>query len=126
MNTDLDQKIKKLPVWAQGHIDDIERQRLMAVHTLNEMLDAQTVSSFYYDDLVCTGENQGPTFKRKYIQTNRMTVDFAGVELSILLRQDSKNIELSWADQQRHSGEVALIPISFGRVAISTKENMRS
>lgn len=54
-------KIAKLPRWAQEHIEKIGRERDQAINALNRFLDGQTPSGFYVDDCVCTGEEQGPS-----------------------------------------------------------------
>lgn len=63
----------RLPRWAQAYIEDLLREREMAIRTLNEFQDAQTRSRIYYEDHVCTGEETGPSTKTRYIQSNRIT-----------------------------------------------------
>lgn len=65
--------VLKLPKWAQAYIEDLLREREMAIRTLNEFQDSQTPSRIYYEDHACTGEETGPTAKIKYIQSNRIT-----------------------------------------------------
>ena len=108
----LNGQLEKLPKWAQEYIADLEREREMAIRTLNQYTDNQTASPFYVDELVCTGEEQGPTHKRKYIQTCRMVVEHAGVELTILLRHDDR-IELSWAGRNGQLRDIGAIPRSY-------------
>lgn len=75
----------KLPRWAQDHIKDLQRERDTAVRCLNEFQDAQTASSFYVSRLECTGESQGPTEKRHYIQTDRIHFVWGGNNFEISL-----------------------------------------
>lgn len=122
MNQEKEQ-IKKLPKWAQSYIEEIERQRDTAVRELNKYLDAQTPSPFYTDDMICTGENKGPTTKKRYLQIHRLTVEYAGVSLQVLLRD---GIELKWEAAPRFSsGHVAAVPTSFQTLELIAKENMR-
>jgi hypothetical protein len=113
----------KLPKWAQEHIRDLERQRDESITALNEYVDRQTESAFYYDDYVSTGEEQGPSNKRSYIQTRQITVEYAGIELNI--RTVDNEIRLQWNDTKRHLDYIALIPWSFQNAILVSKENMR-
>lgn len=114
----------KLPKWAQEHIQKIERQRDDAVKALNEYVDNQTESPFYFEDWVSTGEDSGPTTKRVYIQTNQIVVEYAGVELEILLRKSEDHINLQWHSLDNHTGDVALIPHMYQSAKLVSKENM--
>jgi hypothetical protein len=121
------QQIQKLPKWAQDHIEDLERQRDISIRALNEFCDNQTPSPFYVEDLVCTGEGQGPTPKRCYIQAHSVTVVWAGVEMQIDAndyggRKNEIGIRWSVRDGGR---DVAVIPASFNQILVKTKENMR-
>jgi hypothetical protein len=82
----------KLPKWAQEYIVNIERERDVAIRTLNEFTDSQTPSPFWYDEMVCLGEptphgDRGPTEKRHYIQAHRMTVKVGTGEIDFFLRE---------------------------------------
>lgn len=112
----------KLPKWAQDHIKTLERERDVAVRSLNEYVDGQTESSIYYDDLISTGEERGPSNKRVYIQTHSIEVEHNGVHLSLLLRD---NIELRCEDLNRAMNFVAFVPTSFNGMSLVSKENMR-
>jgi methyl coenzyme M reductase subunit D len=85
MNQPTPEQLAKLPKWAQEHITDLSRQRDAALNVLNEFQDSQTVSRFYYEDHVCTGEQAGPSSKRRYIQTDRVIVDYKGEEFELTL-----------------------------------------
>jgi hypothetical protein len=122
-------KISKLPLWAQDHIKSLERERETAIRALNEYCDVQTPSPFYFDELESTGEEGGPTTKRRYFQGQNISIDWKGVHVDIYLRmegpQGDSSIEISW-DSAGHTGtEIAMIPKSFQRVALVAKENMR-
>ena len=119
----MDDRIKKLPVWAKEIIENLARQREIAVNALNQYTDGQTPSSFYIDELECTGEERGPSKKTRYIRTRKMEVEHAGVHLSILLR-DGK-IDLQWSGIDRTSEQIAFVPRSFQAADLIAKENMR-
>jgi hypothetical protein len=93
-------KLAKLPVWAQEYIRDLQRQRDIAVRELNEWRDQQTPSPFYIDEMVSTGEQQGPSIKRRYIQAHRITCESSGVALDIFAAvsvfENQRNIQLRW------------------------------
>lgn len=89
------EQLAKLPVWARSHIQDITREREVALRALNKYVDDQTTAPFYIEEMECTGEQRGPSFKRRYVQSTKMTVEFKGVELNIYLREN-EGIELSW------------------------------
>jgi hypothetical protein len=116
------EQIAKLPVWAREHITNLARQRETAVRELNQWVDTQTVAPFYIDELVCTGEQASPSFKKRYIQTHKMEVEHLGVVLAIYLGRDG--IELSWSGPHR-GGAVGLIPQSHQRIELVAKEKMR-
>ena len=126
--TPTQEQLNKLPKWAQDHIRDIQRQRDIAVLRLDEMVDSQTPSPIYIDELDCT-ENGSPKCRRTYIQSNRICVEYAGVTLSIYCPQpnDSQRlygIDLSYSETKSRSGYVAIISRSFGNIQLLTKENI--
>lgn len=121
------EQLQKLPKWAQEHIEDMERQRLAAVHALNDYVDDQTESPFRYWDYICTGEQQGPPCRAKFIQTRKIEVHWAGVELAVLIRPSEKEIDLQWCSSNdlTTDTDLALIPKSFNSAVIKAKEHMR-
>jgi hypothetical protein len=125
MDKQLEAKIAKLPKWAQEHIEKITRERETAISALNEWTDSQTESPFCIEDFLCTGEEKGPSFKKRYIQTHNISVTWAGVCLEIRLREDE--IDLSWCGGTRHStSDAAFIPYSYQQARIKSRENMRT
>jgi hypothetical protein len=114
----------KLPKWAQDHIKTLERQRDEAVSALNEYVDHQTESAFYFDDYVGTGETLGPSNKRSYIQTRNITVNYAGIELNIYATPDNE-IRLQWSDDKRHLDYIYFIPTTFQGAILVSKKNVR-
>ena len=118
------EQIAKLPKWAQERLADVERRTRVAEEKLKEYLDAQTPSEFYVEEYVSTGEGSDKHAQR-YIQTYKMAVETGGVKLTILLRQDEKGIELQWNSTSRLMQEVAMVPLSFNKVKIVAKDEMR-
>ena len=115
--------IEKLPKWAQAHIRKIERERSEAINKLNSSLDKQTPSDIYYEDMVCAGEKKGPSTKRFYIQSYKITIKHDGVELEIICRDGC--IYISWGDDKYGHRDVAFIPWSYQQARLVSKENMR-
>lgn len=113
------EKLDKLPKWAQEYVRKLERDLSLAKRLLDEWKDEQTESPFYVVDYDM-GE-----FRTRYVQAYKMEVEYAGVHLSILLRQDEREIDLSWGIGEDRTGEVALIPHSYQHVKLVSKENMR-
>jgi len=118
------EQIAKLPKWAQERLADVERRTRVAEEKLKEYLDAQTPSEFYVEEYVSTGEGSDK-YAQRYIQTYKMAVETGGVKLTILLRQDEKGIELQWNSTSRLMQEVAMVPLSFNKVKIVAKDEMR-
>lgn len=85
------EQIEKLPKWAQERIRDLERERELSVRKLNEFVDGQTESRIWVDDLVCTGEQSGPTSKRHYIQSHKITVMVGKTEVHVGLDLDDSS-----------------------------------
>lgn len=115
--------ISKLPKWAQQLIKELSRERDVAITQLNEYLDDRTESEIFIDDYVSTGENQGPTSKRNYIQGHTVTFVHAGVELDVSVFYDGY-IDLKWGPYGHHGYDVALIPWSHGNVHLVSKDSM--
>lgn len=119
------EQLNKLPKWAQDHIKTLQRERDVALRELNEWTDGQTPSGMYIDEMVCTGEEQGPSVKRRYIQSNRVTVEHAGVMVEVWSHNEG-HIAIRWGRDDGSSRDVAMIPQSYQRANIVSKENMRA
>lgn len=120
------EQIAKLPKWAQEYIKDINRERDTAVKELNDYCDSQTPSPVYIDELVSTGEQQGPSSKTRYIQTPRVQFDWQGVSLTVLLRDDHIDLQWNGLDRGRYgTSECAFIPRSYQSANLVSKANMR-
>jgi trans-aconitate methyltransferase len=116
--------ISKLPKWAQDRIKQLQRQRDSAVDELNKALSEQKPSEIYTDDLICTGENSGPSFKRRYFQANTLHIDHAEIHLSIYT-SEADRIALQWEAKGHAVGHVAMVPASFQRVDLIAPEHLR-
>lgn len=110
-------------------MNNMQRQRDTAVRALNEYCDSQTPAPFYIDELECTGEERGPSCKRRYIQGHQMVVEWEGVRLEISLQKNSNfgpdGISLSWDAPNRTGDHIAFIPRSFQKAELVAKEKMR-
>ena len=102
MATPIDQKkFETLPKWAQDHIRTLDSERVLAVRQLNEYLDEQKESKMWIDDLVCTGETQGPSYKRRYIQHRRINFMVGSTEVRIGLDlRDEKHLQINCGGRQ--------------------------
>jgi len=123
MNKPTQAQINKLPKWVQDHIKTIERERDTTIRVLNDYLERASWSPFSIEDGICTGEHQGPTTKTRYIQTEKMLVEHAGVRLAI--HCDNKCIVLQWEDSEQLGVEVAMVPQSYQRVHLVSRDDMR-
>lgn len=125
MNAPTPEQIAKLPKWAQERIADLERRTATAELVLKEFQDAQTPSPIFYDDLVCIGSG-GPQFVRRYVQSSRVSIVRDGVRADVLLRADGDTgIEISWGDEKRGVSQVAMVPLSFQKVVLLSKAQLR-
>ena len=118
------EQIKKLPVWAQEHIKDLDRRMVLAERALNEYNDSQTPSEFYYEDYVCVGGGS-PKYFRRYLQTNKVTIVHEGVQVDVLVREHEPEIEIGWSDPNRLVREVAMVPKSFQQIKIIHPSKIR-
>lgn len=114
--------ITRLPKWVQEYIRRIQRQRDVAIRTLNAFCDKQTPSSIYVEDNPCTGEGVGPVSKRNYIQSHTVTIKHAGVWLFVLCRDDS--IELNYSNEDESCRNVALQPIASNAIRLVAKDHL--
>ena len=119
--------LSRQPKYVQDYVKKIKRERETAVRALREYhADNQTPSPFFVDDLVCLGEEKtgGPTSTRRYLQgVHRLSVDYEGVLLTIVLRE--KQIDLSWGDSQIYRGDIAMVPSGFQNAYLISASNMR-
>lgn len=124
------EQIAKLPKWAQDEIKSLARQRDAAIRALNEYVDNQTESPFYTEDNECTGEQSGPTNRRRYIQAHKIEVQWRGVYLRVDANdfgQSGHGIRIQWSggDGRLTGREVAFIPGSYQQARLVAKEDMR-
>jgi hypothetical protein len=126
--------ITKLPKWAQDHITNLARERDVALRALNDHINDQTPSPVYWEEYLSTGEGTagkgiGPSNKRFYVQTDRLVVEAAGVQLQIYCRESSPRhydcIELKWSDPFCLQNMTGFIPHSFQSAYLVAHHNMR-
>lgn len=117
------EQIEKLPKWAQEYIRDVNREREVAVAALNRWVDDQTPAPIYVNELECLGEQRGPSHKVRYVQGNRLRVDFADVALEVVLRDDV--IDMQWSAPNYRTGDICFQPRSFQAAYLVAKKNMR-
>lgn len=81
----MEDKIRKLPKWAQKHINDLERQKKVAMDALSEYLDNQTESVFSVTDILCT--EKSPRLAKKYIQAHMIDIETKHIECTFFVRE---------------------------------------
>ena len=124
MNSPTPEQIAKLPKWAQEYIEDLSRRTEIAGRALKEYTDSQTPSPFFFDDFLPVG-GESPQFSRTYVQTHKICVVKDGVRVDVLLRDDEPGIEVSWGDEKRGMRETPMIPISYQKIKILPKDQLR-
>lgn len=128
----MDEKIAKLPKWAQDHIEKLSGERNAAVHALNQFLDTQTEGPVSVTEMLCLGENPGPSLKRHYVQAKRLRFVWRGVRLDVFLVAENDNqrpgsIELSFgsADESDLISSVGVCPIGYNQMVLIKLENRK-
>ena len=74
--------LTKLPRYAQDFIQDLQRQRDVAVEKLDQFTDGQTKSRIYVHDFSCT--DSPPEFRKKYVQASRIDMVLSENEEDVL------------------------------------------
>ena len=117
-------KIEKLPKWAQDHIKKIERERDAAQAVLKKAIDEQTPSPVYVDEW-----NVTPRVRRNVQTTsNRVCFDYKNVHLEVFLPYDGdgqreEGIELTFGLIEGR-GQAVVFPSGYGKLAIISPEKM--
>ena len=124
MNSPSQEQIDKLPKWATEHIKDLTRRTLTAEKKFTEYTDSQTPSDIYHGDHICIGDSS-PQSHRRYVQSDKISIEYHNVLLNIYLRPEEKFIDLQWSMSDHLTGDVAMIPVSFNKVKLISKKNMR-
>lgn len=113
----------RLPKWAQDLIRNLRYEREVAIRALNKYCDEQTPGPIYVDELESTGEEQGPSMKRRYFRGDKVSIEWAGVLLDITVRE--RGIDLQWfGSSHRSIRDVAFIPMSHQRACLVAKDRM--
>jgi hypothetical protein len=93
-----DEQIKKLPAWARDYIKDLDRERFLAVRSLNTFLDSKTPSSVYTQSYECTGETVGPSIKINFLQTTRVYFRLPNspedFDMEVFVNQEKRRVEI--------------------------------
>ena len=87
-------RIDNLPAWARAIFNDLESERDTSINALNKFLDENSVSPLYVEKPLSLGEHSsGPSYKKRYINGNKLMIDWGGVEMRInLTKQDGNEV----------------------------------
>jgi len=107
----LDERVSKLPVWAQDHINDLERDVRNTRRRLDRFLDTQTPTKVWVEDYVAG--------VKSYVPDDRVVISHQGVTLEVNARGD-EGIRLQWRPQGTHGlGELSFVPVSYQQARIT-------
>lgn len=116
---ELQQKIARLPVWAQAHIESLTRQRDRAIEAQKSYLDGQKESPFFV-------EYSGPKISdKRFVQAHTMTVVWGGVKLRVDANPYGNmgpGIRMQW--EAMNHREVAFIPSGYQGARLVSQEEM--
>jgi hypothetical protein len=119
LQEELNQKITKLPVWAQKHIESLTRQRDRALEAQKAYLDGQMESPFFV-------EYDGPKHSdKRYVQADTITVRYQGVQLRVDANpygNTGEGIRLQWEGTDHR--EVAFIPAHHQGARLVSQKHM--
>lgn len=112
----------------QNDIEDIKAFQTGEVREAQSELDKKIKAQKPTPVFIQKFEPTGAT--RTYIDTDRITIEYAGIELDINLNtygnRDGKGIELRFNRVgMMSSGEIAIIPKHSGCVELKTPENLK-
>lgn len=125
----MEDREKRLPKWAQDELRRVRQQRNAAVNALNNFVDSQEATAFFYEESPLTGETAGPVVKRRYIDTYRVSVRFGKVNLTVSTngwrRDVDPEIRLQWSAEDRMTADnVAMIPDSHNCIRLVHRDHM--
>jgi hypothetical protein len=110
--------IHKLPRWAQDRIARLQRERDVAVRTLNEAVDRSTPAAFFFEEHVVTGEKTGPSTKRFYIQSDRLRFIGSGLDVTFLHREGDGTLDIQYHAHDALHDTVVLQPHASQRLLL--------
>lgn len=118
------ERFLSLPKWARDEIRDLRREREAAVKALDNFTNTDKPSPIWVEEAVSDGSNPkgGPSYRRRFVQEGfALRINYAGVELTVMLRPDSSQsycpvIDLSWQSTNRMHNPVVMQPRSFQQV----------
>ena len=123
------EKLNKLPKWAQQEFVDIERKHEIAVAKLDEYINENQEGYFSIDDISTHGNKSCESslvFLKHRVKGNNMKIHFKGVELDIFLDECSEKINLSYSLEDQHSpfgNDVLLQPVCHNKFSLSKHTN---
>lgn len=112
-------KIDKLPKWAREYINDLENERDAALRSLHKFRDEDTPSNIYTENMVCTNEQENskaPTVYRRYVQDDKIYIDYNGIRADIFLNRGEIDIQYSLGN--RFTADVILQPVSYQKIVL--------
>lgn len=109
-----DDRISKLPKWAQDRFATLTRKAQRAEKKLSEYMDDQTPSKVWHN-------TKG---SKQFVQTSEITIEHADVILDITLFEDDP-IKLSWrpSGKGHHLGEICFIPTAYQQARLVNPKN---
>ena len=112
------EQIAKLPKWAQERIRELKRALDVSRLAMADMLDSQSPSLVWYEELVSDSTIGGPSIRRVYIQTDRIMfgVDSSRRMLTISIDHDEPDLYKISADSMQ------IMPRSYNSVEINLGE----
>lgn len=127
MTKTIDPRVEKLPAWAQELIRDLAREREAAIRALREFEDAQEETAVSYWQSPCLGEDEtsGPDFLRRYLKTDRIEIDWKGVNLTLRLQEEDVSHRegiLIRFSQRRLTEDVAIVATGRNEISIEVPE----
>lgn len=122
------EQVERLPKWAQEAFKCLERERFCMARELKEWNDNQTPGPVSIQEYVCTGNQQSPESVTRYVQTQRLRIEWKGCRLDIHLTdngpQHEDAIDLKWGPTNPHTRSLALVPYSFQAARLIVPENL--
>ena len=113
------EQIAKLPKWAQERIRELKRALDVSRLAMADMLDSQSPSLVWYEELVSDSTIGGPSIRRVYIQTDRIMFGIDSSRNKIL----TVSIDHDEPDLYRISADsMQIMPRAYNSVEIKVGE----
>jgi len=118
-------KIAKSPLWIKKLASQLLAERDDAKAAMERHFKSLKPTPVYIDELSPEGHRKTKT----YIDTDKVTIEYAGIELEINLNtygnRDGKGIELRFSRIGSLSARVAIVPQFNNVIELRLPENMR-